>query len=305
MGGRIHITWADGEEYGSDRDVCYTMIDTSGDTITTIEPEMIVMDGDSDHIPCCWWYSSSRHPEIFVLKDRVYITFNVCTGSGGGGDSVGDGFDIFSFKPLQEEGSDIYLAILDVTVPPSSLTFPAGFTNGITVGASAGDIFTFQVNYLGYGPPQQAELWIDLNGDGSYASASYIIGAPILPFSGTGLAGILVLSAMGMISILVVLMNRKRKPVYLGALLLTVILVAAAGLTGCGGEGGVVTPEGQERITMTEVDQSDIFYADGKLYTASVTIGSAGTYSYKFVFTDEEGVDCIGDPAIGQTVTVP
>ena len=114
---RIHVTWSDGDEYELDRDVYYALFDSSGDILTEVEPETVVMSGGNGLSPIAWRYSSGRHPEIFTYCDRVYITFNV--------------FDLINVY------FDIYLTILSVTTPPA---FPLGvsasdgaYTNRIVV----------------------------------------------------------------------------------------------------------------------------------------------------------------------------
>jgi len=98
---RIHVTWAEGEEWDwpPDRDIYYALFESSGGTLTTVEPETVVMTGDDPFIPAYWWHSSSRHPEIATYCDRVYITFNVL-----------DGINVYS---------DIYFTILSVPTPPA------------------------------------------------------------------------------------------------------------------------------------------------------------------------------------------
>jgi hypothetical protein len=96
---RIHVTWSDGDEYELDRDVYYALFDSSGDILTPVEPEMVVMSGGNGLSPIAWLYSSGRHPEIFTYCDRVYITFNVI-----------DLINVYF---------DIYLTILSVPTPPA------------------------------------------------------------------------------------------------------------------------------------------------------------------------------------------
>gem|GEM_PF-3424276 len=54
---------------------------------------------------------------------------------------------------------------------------------------------------------------------------------------------------------------------------------------------------------MTWSDASDTDPSDGKLYTVEVPVVSAGTYSYKFVFIDNNSAACVGQPAEEQSFT--
>lgn len=60
------------------------------------------------------------------------------------------------------------------------VSFPFSTTNGVAAGANAGDTFTFQIDYWGASDPAQAELWIGLDSDGSYAAATMapVFGSP-------------------------------------------------------------------------------------------------------------------------------
>ena len=61
-------------------------------------------------------------------------------------------------------------------------------------------------------------------------------------------------------------------------------LAAGFAITGCvGGEAY------KEILSMAEVDSNDTDCTDRKTYKVSLVIGSSGSYSYRFVFTDQEG----------------
>jgi predicted outer membrane repeat protein len=63
------------------------------------------------------------------------------------------------------------------------------------------------------------------------------------------------------------------------------------------------TYESGEKYDMTAVDPGDTTYTDGKLYTKTLTLNTAGSIKYKFVFND--GSDAAtGTPASDSTVTV-
>jgi hypothetical protein len=56
--------------------------------------------------------------------------------------------------------------------------------------------------------------------------------------------------------------------------------------------------------TMTEVDPSDKNYMDGKLYTVDTTLSEPGSYRYRFVFEDSNGMDAVGEPGGLKRLTV-
>jgi len=189
----------------------------------------------------------------------------------------------------------------------SVLTFPAGSSNGITAGTSAGDTFTFQVVYWGTGLPTQSELWIDLNDDGSYAAVPPVP-VPRGPFSRPGAVVLLVLGG-ACVFILLRLRRRPRRgfrPVFVSALAVLLVSAGLAGfMTGCSqkDENGDGDTTAVEKNTMTGSDASDTDPSDGKLYTVNVPVESAGTYSYKFVFIDNNSAACVGQPAEEQSFT--
>ncbi len=76
-------------------------------------------------------------------------------------------------------------------------------------------------------------------------------------------------------------------------------------MTGCSqkDENGDGDTTAVEKNTMTWSDASDTDPSDGKLYTVEVPVVSAGTYSYKFVFIDNNSAACVGQPAEEQSFT--
>jgi hypothetical protein len=186
------------------------------------------------------------------------------------------------------------------------LTFPIGNDNGVTPRTgSAGDTFTFSVIYWGEAAPQFTELWMDLDGDGSYNQEASSPAAP-LPggFPGTGIPVIsLILVLSGISGLVILVMRRPRKGVCSAISLLFIVAFFSVGvLTGCGGEGGgepVI-----ERFAMTEADAADTNYMDGKLYTVDVTVENPGSVAYTFAFIDWNGSVPTGQPVVVRTVTV-
>jgi len=176
--------------------------------------------------------------------------------------------------------------------------------DGITT--TSGSDYTFRVYYIGPAAPSKTQLWIDMNGDGSFSA-----GIPVLFFTST--TGIFILMILGLAAIYLVFFKRTRlhrfiRPAFgLGAFILMVFIFF--GMTGCGGKEGSDETEKEaetsELFTMTEVDSGDTTYKDGKLYTVTVSITDSGTYTYSFVFTDSEGTAATGIPALENTLTVP
>lgn len=91
--GRLHLAYADGDEWSGPRDLYYIVLDTSSTSLTVVEPATLITDEDPDFYPCYWVDSSSRHPEVALGSDgRVFITF--------------------SAYAADEEDYDIFLSIL-------------------------------------------------------------------------------------------------------------------------------------------------------------------------------------------------
>lgn len=114
---RIHVVWLDEGLDEADREVYYALFDSSGNILTPVEPETVIMTGQPGIMPIFYLESSGYHPEIATYCDRVYITFNV--------------LDTINWYV------DIYLTILSVpTIPavPSGVSASDGvYTDRIEV----------------------------------------------------------------------------------------------------------------------------------------------------------------------------
>ena len=168
--------------------------------------------------------------------------------------------------------------------------------DGVTPNSgSAGDAFTFDVEYwsVSNNPPTTSNLLVDLNGDGTFASALPLMAPPPPRFppgawigAGAGLLALALASRM---------MRRGTR--------LTGVGVALVFVAGC--SLGVVTNSGNpvERIAMLEVDSADTVFSDGKLYTIQVTLGVSGAIAYRFDFSDG-AASSVGYGASPRTVAV-
>jgi hypothetical protein len=275
--GRVHVAWADGQEGDGDRNLMYGVFAGSGGAVSVVEAESEVFDGDEDYQPCAWEvHSSSRNPELCAIYGRVFLAFSV----------------------EEPDADEIYLAALDVDAPSPLLTFPVRAHGGVASGSQAGDTFTFRVNYWGTGAPGTAELWIDMDGDGTYEAATPV-GMPSPPATIGPVGGVALWVLLAGLAFLAVRF-RSRSQVRLAGL---AVLVAAIGFVGalgsCGGGGG----GSDERFAMSETDGGDNDFRDGKVYEVDVKMNDAGTYDYKFVFEDGSGTDAVGEPALdGQLI---
>jgi hypothetical protein len=182
------------------------------------------------------------------------------------------------------------------------LSFKPDVPNGVTAGTTAGDAFTFRVAWWGASLPTQAELWIDLDQNGT-AGATKTRVWPMDPAGGARWAGVAALC------LLVWSAWARRRAVFAGAVALSLLaggLIACSSSGGGGGGGGggeTPAPTVTEKFTMTGSDAEDTNPVDGKEYTVTVTIPAAGSYAYKLVFSDGTTA-AIGKPATVGTLTV-
>ncbi|MEM3404592.1 MAG: hypothetical protein QXJ17_08660 [Nitrososphaeria archaeon] len=105
-GNKAHIVWVDlreGAEAWGEGEVYYA--------VPGAVPETRLTHFDGTVYPAYWWYSSGRYPDIAVVSNRVYITFN-------------------GYIQGEEETSDIYLMILS-TIPrlPTKVSVTARGSN--------------------------------------------------------------------------------------------------------------------------------------------------------------------------------
>lgn len=201
-----------------------------------------------------------------------------------------------------------------VTLPLSMpvLSWPPGETNGVSPDSgSNGDTFTFKVVYTSNdnNRPTLAELWIDLNDDGSYAEK-----AVAALKSAVMVAQNMKTEALAMMAVLMVGgVSFARSGPWSRARCRAVLLVVLVGLssfvTGClhssSGGGAAV-----ERIAMAEEDPADVDFSDGKSYTASVAVDRAGdgVINYTFRFCDQQNctgsANAVGAPSLENRFTV-
>jgi hypothetical protein len=138
-----------------------------------------------------------------------------------------------------------------------------------------------------------------LNGDGTYANVPPF-SLPFFPDDPRLKIPVLMLIA-AMAFIIALLTIRKKRPAVYLAILLLVALAAGFAIPGCAGGGGA---PGEIQF-MAEADSGNTDCTDGKTYTVSFSIGSSGSYSYRFAFTDEEGSPVLeGIPVQENSLTV-
>jgi len=204
-----------------------------------------------------------------------------------------------------------------VTVLPApTLSWPPGETSGVSPSVgNSGDTFEFRVTYTNSNntPPTLAELWVDLNNDGSYAEsvAPVVESASISPLQ-LGATTLTTLAALMMGGLLLAMSRTSATRRYCEAVAAIALVSLISVTSGCSGSGGS-GPEPSvttERLVMTEQDPSDLDYRDGKTYVASMVIDRVGDgeINYTFRFCDEP--DCtntpnaIGDPVLTSVLTV-
>ena len=199
-----------------------------------------------------------------------------------------------------------------VTVLPApTLSWPSGETSGVSpdVGNS-GDTFSFKVTYTNSNnnPPTLAELWVDLNNDGSYAeNVTPVVESALISPQQLGATTLTMLAALIMGGLLLSTPRNSVKKRYCEALAAIAFVGLISVIAGCSGSGSSATTE---RLVMTEEDPSDLDYRDGKTYVAAMAIDRIddGEISYTFRFCDLP--DCtstpnaIGDPVLTSTLTV-
>jgi hypothetical protein len=255
-------------------------------------------------------------------------TYNIVTAPAVSNDADYSGMD----------AADVALTNIDDDgVPPAlpQLTFPSDAPAGVTPQTgSAGDTFTFSVDYTSAldKAPVIAELWIDLDGDGAYntvpPAAAITRVAPPPRGGGTGApAWALSAQAAGLALLLAALLSlRGRYPALAPAgASLAVGLAVMVALLGCGGGGGgtepaITTDEPQENpgteeptgstssavqevYTLVSALTNDGVFTDGESYAVSLTIDTAGSYTYRFVFYDDTH-PAFGLPTANQTLAV-
>jgi len=205
------------------------------------------------------------------------------------------------------DGAGSYFITISAVGTPNPaqglLTFPIGMDSGLTPETgSVGDTFTFKVYYWGKGAPKTAELWVDLDGDGSYTAG---LSFPVIPVPpNMKIMAIIVTALFGMAGALVLGIGRRRPVFRAVSSILFSIFIAASIFTGC--SSGSKEEPVSERFSMTEADTSDTNYLDGKLYTLSSTldITVSGSYTYKCMFNDWNGSASIGAPAEERVITI-
>jgi len=205
------------------------------------------------------------------------------------------------------------LITLPITAP--TLSWPVGETNGVSPDSgNSGDAFAFKVVYTSSdnNPPTLAELWIDLNDDGSYAENALAALKSAVMVAQNMETETLAMLAVLMVGGISLSRSRHSGKGRYHEIMVVVILVGLASVTsGClhSSSGGNPAPL-SERFTMIEEDPADQDYTDGKSYTAAVALNrpSDGTINYTFRFCDQPNctgpANASGEPVLENQLTI-
>lgn len=281
------VVWTDARDSGDTTpDIYYQKVNADG-TLSGSNTKMNYTKNDNDEAPYSLSLAANSYCKNFLFTHSYYDTI---------AGSYGYGYNTVIGSCSPDDGG-------------ATLSWVSGESNGVEPDSgSAGTTFTFHVTYTSPDnkAPETRQLQIDINGDGSYANAV----VPILPF-GNGRhppnmpAAVTIFLLSGLVLVIVTTQRRKQKVLcYAGYSLAVVIsfMVLQTCASGDGGGDDASNPT-TEIYTMTEVDSSDTTYSNGKDYEVSVTLNQAGSYPYKFVFSDGTN-SATGSPASEQTLTV-
>ena len=273
---RFYVAWRDGRK-GGDSDVYGQLIDAEGTLYPNPDP-------------------SINSPIAETSNQEVYPDVR-------GNPFCGNFIIVYGEQYDPGSGMEYFLTVASSAAcspDQGMLVFPSDTNSSVSPeSGSAGETFTFTVEYWGTAAPRSAKLYIE-NG----SSSAGITGTGSIPFlrNGTpplptlfiaGSALILIFTGLGLLSVF-----RSRQPILALVTVLCILLVTTGGIiAGCG--------SGDDNgYTMVEVDLSDTDSLDGKEYYVDVNLTESGDYTYRFSFKDWNGADCFGAPTQQVTLTV-